>query len=344
MKIQVSRCAVVCALLIGCRSQDSHNASTAASSGSKLSVVDTIRLESDAETFVARISGVAFGKDSMFYVSDVSQGNVKKYGPRGELLQTIGRKGEGPGEFLLPRQIQVDRFGRLLVVDNGASRLSVFNSDGSFSKVVSLAGLSPVMGFVALDNDQYAFTAFAPGDSVNVLFVTDTLGRIQRSLLPIAKTIPQGQKDTPMWRSIRQFFLTRHGEQLAVIATLSDSLWMVNAATGEFSAIRLEVPGYVAPTLPAGRLAGAKGLAEWAKSFYVAAPVQSAGSTLLVTYVRGVLNYGDPAITIVQSGSRWSKADSTAPIIASRGAEFVGLWHPNSDTVVLSFHRAITNE
>jgi DNA-binding beta-propeller fold protein YncE len=50
----------------------------------------------------------------------------------GEHLMDIGRRGNGPGEFNLPRDLAIGLHGRLYVVDGGNFRVSVFDKDGRY--------------------------------------------------------------------------------------------------------------------------------------------------------------------------------------------------------------------
>lgn len=50
----------------------------------------------------------------------------------GELLFDIGKRGSGPGEFNLPRDVAVGRNGQLYVVDGGNFRVQVFERDGRY--------------------------------------------------------------------------------------------------------------------------------------------------------------------------------------------------------------------
>lgn len=52
----------------------------------------------------------------------------------GEHLRDIGKRGSGPGEFNLPRDLAIGRDGRLYVVDGGNFRVSVFDRNGQFLK------------------------------------------------------------------------------------------------------------------------------------------------------------------------------------------------------------------
>jgi DNA-binding beta-propeller fold protein YncE len=50
----------------------------------------------------------------------------------GHHLIDIGKRGSGPGEFNLPRDLAIGRDGRLYVVDGGNFRIEVFDRDGKY--------------------------------------------------------------------------------------------------------------------------------------------------------------------------------------------------------------------
>ena len=54
-------------------------------------------------------------------VSDSDAHNLKVFSIEGHLLTTIGQEGEGPGKFRYPRGIDVDKEGRIVVVDSKKS-------------------------------------------------------------------------------------------------------------------------------------------------------------------------------------------------------------------------------
>ncbi len=66
------------------------------------------------------------------YITDSQDQSIKVFGPNGEYIQTIGRKGEGPSEFIFIGYLTFLPNGRLLVMDLEARRISLFNSDGKY--------------------------------------------------------------------------------------------------------------------------------------------------------------------------------------------------------------------
>ena len=59
-------------------------------------------------------------------VSDSRADNLKVFSIEGHLLTTIRQEGEGPGKFVLPMGIDVDKEGRIVVVDHKQSHLTYY--------------------------------------------------------------------------------------------------------------------------------------------------------------------------------------------------------------------------
>lgn len=100
----------------------------------------------------------AFLPDGSFFRTAAADGQVHKFDPQGRLLKTFGRKGQGPGDLLNPGALAV-LDGKILVVnDAGNRRLSLFDLDGTFLKIVKAAeavGIpQPVLSLAALDGGK----------------------------------------------------------------------------------------------------------------------------------------------------------------------------------------------
>lgn len=80
------------------------------------------------------------------YVVDVGGVNSTDHTVRvldmdsGKLLFDIGKRGDGPGEFNLPRDAAVAPDGTLYVVDGGNFRVQVFDTDGKFLRTFGTIG------------------------------------------------------------------------------------------------------------------------------------------------------------------------------------------------------------
>ncbi len=83
----------------------------------------------------------------------------------GEHLMDIGRRGSGPGEFNLPRDLAIGLDGRLYVVDGGNFRVVVFDRDGrylhSFGSVGKQYGQFARPKEVAVDREGHVYVVDA---------------------------------------------------------------------------------------------------------------------------------------------------------------------------------------
>jgi hypothetical protein len=98
------------------------------------------------EYVFSRIGGIDVDDDGDVYAIDSSSAHVRVFDASGQYLWTIGRKGQGPGEFQMPGFVQVTSQGEIAVYDFQAQRLVFFSPDGTYQKQVSSARIRfPVM-------------------------------------------------------------------------------------------------------------------------------------------------------------------------------------------------------
>jgi hypothetical protein len=106
---------------------------------------------------------VAVDKDGAIYVLDAGNARIQKFGPDGAYLATIGRKGQGPGEFIMPDSIGFDKDGNLVVADMAQSRVHIIIGGGKDVRSVVIkegliSGVRPLpSGDFAAKGSIYAF-------------------------------------------------------------------------------------------------------------------------------------------------------------------------------------------
>lgn len=91
--------------------------------------VDTL-VTAESE-LLAHPTDIAVGRSGTIYVADARANRVLMLGPEGRVIQTIGREGQGPGEFSRPSAIAQGDTG-LVVFDAGNARVELFSPDGQF--------------------------------------------------------------------------------------------------------------------------------------------------------------------------------------------------------------------
>lgn len=98
----------------------------------RLAWTEELRLGSvdDPVEGFSRIGGLELTDDGTLYVLEFQAREVRVFGPEGRHVRTVGRPGEGPGEFTRPRSLGL--LGDTLWVRDGrAGRVSWFAPDGS---------------------------------------------------------------------------------------------------------------------------------------------------------------------------------------------------------------------
>jgi hypothetical protein len=91
------------------------------------------------------------------YVSDFDANHIKVFGPDGKFRTTIGRKGQGPGEFLWPANVEISG-DRLVVWEAMNRRFSILDLRGEFIKSAPAVhgGQGELMALRALSGGRFA--------------------------------------------------------------------------------------------------------------------------------------------------------------------------------------------
>jgi hypothetical protein len=87
------------------------------------------------EYMFSQVDKIAVGNNGDIYVLDIRGNHVKVFSKFGGYIQTIGKGGEGPGEFIRPRNLVCTTQGKLAV--GGMLRISFFSLSGEFINSVN---------------------------------------------------------------------------------------------------------------------------------------------------------------------------------------------------------------
>jgi len=99
-----------------------------------LQLQETLRLSKGETFYFGRIADVAVADDGQIYVADNQARHVKVLSPDGALRDTVGTRGEGPGEFQHPLKLSVARGDSLYVLDGTDGRVHVFSPGHAFER------------------------------------------------------------------------------------------------------------------------------------------------------------------------------------------------------------------
>jgi hypothetical protein len=104
----------------------------------KLDLEEELRIgkEGDERTQFYRVRDIHADPQGNIYVDDMSNGRVQVFDPNGAFLRTIGRPGQGPGEFENPTLIRFGgREGHLHVMDR-YQRINLFDGQGLYIRSI----------------------------------------------------------------------------------------------------------------------------------------------------------------------------------------------------------------
>jgi hypothetical protein len=73
-----------------------------------------------------------------FYITDWDRKRIQKYSPEGKFLLTIGKQGQGPGEFGNPSIVRFDKWNRIYVTDISNQRIHFFDRAGNFLEQIMI--------------------------------------------------------------------------------------------------------------------------------------------------------------------------------------------------------------
>ena len=94
-----------------------------------------------AELGISDISGFDVDSDGFIYFWswDTSDKFIYKFDENGNFKDSLGRKGQGPGELELPGNLRINDFNELVVADSARSKIVYFNTEGELLREVQCA-------------------------------------------------------------------------------------------------------------------------------------------------------------------------------------------------------------
>lgn len=132
--------------------------------------------EEDENYMFYKTWDVKVDKQGNIYILDRGNFRIQKYNNKGRYIQTIGRKGQGPGEFESPRNIFIDPENNIYV--NQARKISIFDEKGNFIKSVPLE--IPIQDFCIDSKENIFAIAFQTSKNLgvkNVIVKLDSNGK-----------------------------------------------------------------------------------------------------------------------------------------------------------------------
>lgn len=86
----------------------------------------------DEDGFLYLPTDIAKDSKGLIYIADSGNSRIQKYSSNGRLLKSIGREGQGPGEFLQISAIDIDSEDHLYISDRKNRRIQILTNEGIY--------------------------------------------------------------------------------------------------------------------------------------------------------------------------------------------------------------------
>jgi hypothetical protein len=90
--------------------------------------------EGPEEYLFSRITDFDVDEEGNIYIIDGASAQIRIFGSDGKYLKSIGKKGQGPGEFQMPIFVQIAPQDKLVVFDYMVGKLIYFSLDGRYQR------------------------------------------------------------------------------------------------------------------------------------------------------------------------------------------------------------------
>ena len=136
-----------------------------------LTVPDTL-VSTDSE-LIGGVQELSVAPDGDLHVADIRFKHVLVVAPDGAVRRTIGKAGEGPGEFVMPTVVQAES-DSVRVFDPRTSRMQVFDREGSFGRSIQIEipGIGSRLDF----REDGSMAASTDGAGGSMVIVADAAG------------------------------------------------------------------------------------------------------------------------------------------------------------------------
>ena len=288
---------------------------------------------------IGMVTHLAVGPDGRLLITDGQQGTVFLYASDGMLERTIGRPGDGPGEFRSASRSQFTPSGGIAVLDGLLRRIQVFDALGRLDRIVSLEQYGRANDFAVLPDGSFLLTVSDPTDA-RVLLHLSPSGEEKWRDLAIGHEVPDGEVDGTVWQSPRFYSLAVRRDTAWVITTLRGTVWKVALASRSNSRLEVTFPGYLPPNLPPPSAGQQRGW-EWMASRHLTAFLQRGEKELFWPFIQGQpFDDGPRMLLRMNVSNRWTAYDQVPMVVASRTDTLVVVRNPAADDMRVQFYKA----
>lgn len=158
-----------------------------------LSLKGNLGTESDSTRFTNPVN-LDMDKDGNIYIFDKTDMKIRKYDSEGKFITSFGKKGNGPGEYLMAAMGLMVAGDRVMVSDFMTQSVVVFDLNGKFLERINSPGAVPAMVESIGNNKYFALKSGAAQENGKLYFI----GKL-------AVLNEKFEEDTVVWEMKKEF-------------------------------------------------------------------------------------------------------------------------------------------
>ena len=165
----------------------------------------SIGREDDDNYVFYQVRNIDVDDQGNIYVLEGGNCRLQKFDLTGQYLQTIGKKGQGPGEFESPSRLFLDKENNIYISERRKRKIHMFNSKGEFVKSILLSNTTTSFSIAPDENIFGVATIRTDEESNRCIVKMDPKGKIIKNIAQFAAIRPvqrKGKESTIMTFSI----------------------------------------------------------------------------------------------------------------------------------------------
>ncbi len=111
-------------------------------------------VEGDTNYIFNYLFDLNIDKDFNIYTLDYSDQKVRIYDKNGIFLNSFGRRGQGPGEFIEPTRILINSKSQIIIYDQKSERITYFTKDGNYISDFTIGDYAKSTKVIGIDQED----------------------------------------------------------------------------------------------------------------------------------------------------------------------------------------------
>ncbi len=161
-------------LVISCTQNDSNNLINAKQKFIKasdfLELVDSTQLETNNNCILTTMTPnfVVLNNGNFIIIDNFRGKKVYQFNQKGKYIQTIGREGQGPGEYSWPKFGYQTKSGNINIYDGNSSQTHVYKNNGKYLETINYSKFFDIIRINTV-NEKIFFRFYAIDDSMTTM-------------------------------------------------------------------------------------------------------------------------------------------------------------------------------